>query len=69
MKQECKEKRRGKGGAGSKKREKEDEGNCRGGKERRRKRGKVLPLVTCRSQSLFIVSFYIFLISKIRLIF
>ena len=65
--QECKEKRRGKGG--DKKREKEEEGNCRGGKERGRKTGKGLPLGTCRSESLFIGRFYIFLISKIRLIF
>lgn len=58
-----------KGKGGDKKREKEEEGNCRGGKERGRKTGKGLPLGTCRSESLFIGSFYIFLISKIRLIF
>ena len=69
MRQECKQERRGKGWGGDKKREKEEEGNCRGGKERGRKTGKGLPLVTCRSQSLFIGSVYIFLTSKIRLIF
>lgn len=65
MKQERKEERREDKG----RKEKEKEGNRRGGKERGKKRGKSIRLVTCRNQSLFIVSFYIFLISKIRLIF